>query len=437
MTGSRRRSIAAAGALALALGLLASACSSTSSGSPQTTPNTTASNSSSIPASAFSDHTGITKTSVTVGNVSTLTAGLFEGAAVGTEAYADYVNSTGGVNGRKLVVDGFDDSFQGAGNAQATRSSVQQDFALVGGFSIEDSYGASFLATQPGVPAVGESISLTMNKLPNYFSAVPQQPGFQEGVLQYFKKQYPDATQALGTLIGNQPSDATSWAGDQYALTKTGYKVVYNSTYGITQTDFTANVIAMKSAGVKMILLDQMAENYAAAFLKDLTQQNFHPIVLLGAAAYTNNLVKDSGGAAAVDGYYLSQAYSLYLGQDAQQVPAVNTFLHWVQVASPSFKPDLFALYGWISGELFAQALRNAGSNPSRGSVLQALSKITTFNAQNLIAPTNPSARTISNCYILANIVNGNFQRLDDPAIQSSTNGFRCDYAFLSPRTAG
>jgi len=431
--------MAAASALVLALSLLASACSSTNSNSSQTTASTTGSSSSSgsIPASAFSDHTGITKTSVTVGNVSTLTAGLFKGAAVGTEAYADYVNSTGGVNGRKLMVNGYDDNFQGAGNGQATRQSAQQDFALVGGFSIEDSYGATVLATQPGVPAVGESISLTMNKLPNYFSAVPQQPGFQEGVLQYFKKKYPDAIQSLGTLIGDQPSDATSWAGDQYALTKTGYTVIYKSTYGVTQTDFTANVIAMKNAGVKMILLDQMAENYASAFLKDLTQQNFHPIVLLGAAAYTNNLVQDSGGAAAVDGYYLSQAYSLYLGQDAQQVPAVNTFLHWVQVASPGFKPDLFALYGWISGELFAQALKNSGSNPSRGSVLQALSKVTTFNAQNLIAPTNPAARTISNCYLLASIVNGSFQRLDDPSIQSSTNGFRCDYTFLSPSKAG
>ena len=195
-------------------------------------------------------------------------------------------------------------------------------------------------------------------------------------------------------------------------------------------------MIAMKNAGVKMVLLDQMAENYASSFLKDLTQQNFHPIVLLGAAAYTNNLVQDSGGAAAVDGYYLSQAYSMYLGQDAQQVPAVSTFLHWVQVASPGFKPDLFAFYGWISAELFAQALKNAGSNPSRGSLLQALSKVTSFNAQNLIAPTNPAARTISNCYILANIVNGDFQRLDDPPIQSSTNGFRCDYTYLSPSRA-
>jgi len=36
-----------------------------------------------IPASAFSDHTGITSSTVTIGNVSTLVAGLFKGAEVG------------------------------------------------------------------------------------------------------------------------------------------------------------------------------------------------------------------------------------------------------------------------------------------------------------------------------------------------------------------
>ena len=44
-----------------------------------------------------------------LGNVSTLEFGLFKGAAVGTEAYADYVNALGGIDGRKLVVDSSDD----------------------------------------------------------------------------------------------------------------------------------------------------------------------------------------------------------------------------------------------------------------------------------------------------------------------------------------
>ncbi|MBF6555619.1 MAG: hypothetical protein IVW52_05510 [Acidimicrobiales bacterium] len=85
------------------------ACSSTSSSS-----NTTSASGggSGIPASAFSDHTGITSTSVSVANIATLSlGGLFKGAEVGTQAYADYVNSTGGVKGRKIRVDSADDNF--------------------------------------------------------------------------------------------------------------------------------------------------------------------------------------------------------------------------------------------------------------------------------------------------------------------------------------
>jgi branched-chain amino acid transport system substrate-binding protein len=45
---------------------------------------------------------------VTVGQVDDLTAplpGLFTGAEDGTQAYFDYVNSTGGVNGRMIRLD--------------------------------------------------------------------------------------------------------------------------------------------------------------------------------------------------------------------------------------------------------------------------------------------------------------------------------------------
>ncbi len=66
-----------------------------------------------------------------------------------------------------------------------------------------------------------------------------------------------------------------------------------------------------------------------------------------------------------------------------------------MQRRSPGFKTDLFTLYGWLSAELFSQALKNAGSNPSRGSLLQALSKITSFSGDNIIAPNNPAARTV------------------------------------------
>ncbi len=95
-----------------------------------------------------------------------------------------------------------------------------------------------------------------------------------------------------------------------------------------------------------------------------------------------------------MDGAYLSQNLALYLGTDQTAVPAVGTFLHWVQVASPGFDPDLFTAYGWLSADLFVQGLKNAGSNPSRGSLLQALSKITSFNGSGFNAPSDPATKT-------------------------------------------
>jgi ABC-type branched-subunit amino acid transport system substrate-binding protein len=368
-----------------------------------------------------------------VANVSTLTGGLFKGASVGTQAYADYVNSTGGVKGRTIVVDSGDDLFQGATNTQLTQSAVNSDFALVGGFSLEDQFGGVVLSHNPGMPDVTVSLDQTTLHLPNVFSPAPAAGGWQEGSLQYFKKKFPQGVTAAGALVADEPSAQTDWNGEKYVMEQVGYHIVYDQTFAITQTDFTQNVIAMRNAGVKMLFIEQMPANYASGVLKALQQQNFHPTVVLGASTYSNQLVPDSGGQAAVNGSYLDQNASLFLGGDATAIPAVGTFLHWVQVASPGFQPDLFTLYGWISGELFAQGLGNAGSNPSRGSLLQSLEKITSFNGNNIEATVNPVAKTLSNCYLIGQVVNGQFQRLDDPPINSSTSGYRCDYQYVTP----
>jgi ABC-type branched-subunit amino acid transport system substrate-binding protein len=393
-----------------------------------------ASSASKIPSSAFQVHTGITKTQVKLANVSTLSIGLFTGATVGAQAYADYVNSTGGINGRKLVISDSDDQFTGATNKQATQNAINNDFAMVGNFSLEDSFGGALLKTNPGMPDVSVVLDPATNKLPNVFSPVPLNAGWEEGPLQFIKQKYPNDIHAVGAMVGGLPSSETDWAGEKYALGKVGFKVIYDPTYTVSTTDFTQNVIAMKNAGVKIVFMDSMAESYAASFLKDLTQQDFHPVVVLGAATYTNSLVKDAGGAAAVNGDYLEQNTSLYLGQDAKTVPAVGTFLHWVNVASPGFKTDLYTLYAWLSTELFAQALKNAGSNPSRGSELQALSKITTFDGNAIVAPTDPATKSVGNCYLIAKVVNGQFERTsDDPPVSSSTHGYRCDYSYINP----
>jgi ABC-type branched-subunit amino acid transport system substrate-binding protein len=410
---------------AVVLAAVLAGCSSTN------TPTTVSSSTkSTIPQSAFSDHTGITPTSVSIGNVSTLFEGIFEGAAVGTEAYADYVNAHGGIDGRRIIVDSSDDHYSGAPNKQETQAAVGSDFAMVGGFSLFDNFGGTVLEANPQVPNVTVSLDLTTADLPNSFSPAPAVNGWQLGALTYFAHKFPADVQHTGALVADEPSATSKWLAEKAAMGTRGYKVVFDPTFDISTTDFNQYVIQMKSDGVKMLFLEQMPENYAAAVVKALNQQDFHPVVVFGGSTYSQELVPNSGGAAAIDGAYMEQNTALFLGEDSPGIPAVSTFLSWVQKASPGFHADLYTLYGWLSAELFAQALKEAGPDPSRGSVLQALRTITSFSGGYLTGPADPAHKIPTTCYIIARIVNGTFQRLDDPPVDGPSHGYRCDQPF-------
>lgn len=384
-----------------------------------------------IPSSAFRDHTGVTPSSVTVGNVSTELGGLFTGAVIGTKAYAAYVNSLGGVNGRKVVVSSADDQFTGALNKQETTAVLHNDFASVGGFSLEDSFGESVVAENPGFPDITASLDPARQTLPNNFSPWPASNGWATGPLLYFKQRYPNKVAHTGTIVANLPSTEQAWGDERAAMEHLGYSVVYDPAVPVTSTDFTSQVVAMRNAGVQILFLEQAPQNYASAVIHDLDQQNFHPVVVLGAPSYSPQLVKNAGGAQAVNHAYLAQTASLYLGGDAARIPAVATFNTWVHRVDPGFTPDTFTLGGWLCAELFVDALRSAGADPSRGSLLQALRKIGALNSDNLIPVSNPAGKVPITCYLLGQITNGSFQRLDDPPVTGSTKGFRCDGTYF------
>ena len=81
--------------------------------------------------------------------------------------------------------------------------------------------------------------------------------------------------------------------------------------------------------------------------------------------------------------------------------------------------------------------MKNAGHTPSRGSLLQALGKVITFNGTGIQAPTDPANKTVSNCYLLGQINNGQWTRLDDPPVKGRTGGYRCTDSYYVPPGAG
>ncbi|MGH9917342.1 MAG: ABC transporter substrate-binding protein, partial [Nitrososphaerales archaeon] len=145
----------------------------------------------------------MTATSVTVGQIDDLTlpvAGLFKGAEDGTKAYFDYINSKGGVNGRKIILDARDSQYQAGVVARNTTSIIQNDFAMVGGFSLQDSAELP-LINQAQMPDVAFPLAVPLSQSPYVYSPAPNPVNdYPVGFMKYLKKKYPQDIKHVGIL---------------------------------------------------------------------------------------------------------------------------------------------------------------------------------------------------------------------------------------------
>jgi branched-chain amino acid transport system substrate-binding protein len=361
----------------------------------------------------------------TVGNVSTVgggVPGLFKGAVVGTDAYLAYVDATGGVDGRKIRLVADDDKLSCATNEADTSSLVSEVLAFVGSFSLFDQCSQSILAKHPEVPDVSVSTNPGTNALPNDFSVSPLVPGMDIGPLEYFKKLDPQATQHVGVLVANAGSSPEQWQGQEKAMEALGYKIPFVYFFNPLDDNFTQQVIQMEQQGIQMVVLMETNDTYGGTLMQEIHTQGFHPQVIWGGpSTYSPAFITNAGGAAAVDGYYLEMAQSLWLAGAASKVPADETFLHWVHGLYPSFVPDLYSLYGWASAQLFVQALRDAGPDPTQAAVLHALEHITDFDADGLLPPADPAQKYPATCYLIAQVRGGAWD-----ALEPADGGYTC-----------
>jgi len=405
LTAGLRRSRTVA--VVAAMALLVTACGSTKPGS---SPATTSANSSTTaaptgaatPSGALSP--GVTATSVTVGQVDDLTLplpGLFKGAEDGTEAYFDYINSLGGVNGRMIKLDAADSLYSEGTVASATAAQIKNDFALVGGFSLDDAAEEPLIASAK-MPDIAYPLDPDLSSLPSSYSPFPNADNeAPTTIFKVLKKKFPTQIKHVGILWANATaSTAIAERSFERAAKAEGFKIVYDASFVPSQTTFLANVLTMKSDGVQMFFTQQLPDSYAETVATEMSEQNFHPINV-EEDAYTANLIKDGG--AAVNGMYLSMGFSLYLGTDGN-LPAVKLFTKWMNKADPSANFELESLFGWASAELFVDGLKEAGSPPTRAGLEAALDKVTSFNADGLLATGDPAQDIPASCVLLAQV---------------------------------
>jgi branched-chain amino acid transport system substrate-binding protein len=363
---------------------------------------------------------GVTGTTLTVGNVSIISGpvpGFGTSSQRAVQAYINYVNSQGGVYGRKLALAAADDRFDSGANRSQTEQLKTKVFAFVGGLSVVDDGGAAVL-NNTNIPDVGLSLSDGRIKLPNNFSPAPidlaQGGNGVQGAMAYYKAQ--------GAVKG-----AVIWPGQAIAraraqgyvkdMQRAGLTVDYQAEVSTTETNYSGLAAQIQQKKIDVVITT-LEVNGMASLAKALKQQGYQPKVAdYGAQAYGPQFLKLAGSAA--EGVTLNVAYDIF--ENRANDAAMNNFLTWFSRTAPGQDPDYFSILAWSAADLFVRALKAAGPKATRDTTLAELKKITSFDAGGMLAPINPAAKHWADCFLVVKVVNGKWTRVEPAA-----SGFHC-----------
>ncbi len=405
-------------AILTSFALIAAACgargaTSASSGSAQGSSATSGASGGSGTSGLQSSDVGISPTSIqisTIEDVGGPDPGLFESSKDAMQAFVAYQNSIGGVEGRKLVLTTYDSAIDPTKFQAFTQTSCSSDFAVVGSYSIGDNGGVS-VGQQCGIPEVPAATTAPqVLAAHNVVAPLPLQPNqISTGYFHWLAQTYPNAVTKAGTLFpDNQVTRVASQRVVSVAQTQ-GFHYLENQVVNLIQLDFTSFVLDMKNKGVQLF---QWGADYQAMgrILQSMQQQSWHPQVFDGTAAgYTQGFIRQSGPSA--QGMLMSLPISPL--EEQSQIPMLHTYLTWLDKAAPGHvPPDIFGVSSWSAGLLFVKAVEQAGKNPTRAKVLDALHAIHDWNGDGIQAPTNPGSGIGTNCFVVVKVQGKGFVRV-------------------------
>lgn len=372
---------------------------------------------------------GVTATEIRLGWVGTLTGpvpGIFRGALAGTQAWVQYQNSQGGLMGRKLSLVPADDALDSGKNRAAHLQLKDKVFSFVGSFSITDDGGAPVI-TECKCPDISGNLSLAMHNSPSHYGPQPAAPGWRSGPARYYAKKFgKPVIEKMAFFFSQVPVSEAIAKEQRRVYEQAGFKVVYSRGVPPNDNNQTADVVQMRQAGVRAIAFQGDLPTFGR-LVNAMAQQNFKVDLLnLGNAIYDTNTFK-TVSPDALENLFVDQVYGMFLGEDAGRIPEITLFNEWMKRTAPGQNVDLFAMYGWLSGRLFADAMNKmatAGKNPVRADLLQTLKTWGTWDGKGLVAPVDIGKKKPSDCFfVFTSTADGKFRRTYPGANQNYSCG--------------
>jgi branched-chain amino acid transport system substrate-binding protein len=332
---------------------------------------------------------GVTATQITLGGTLPLTgvAAAYGSVGRGADAYFKYVNSKGGVFGRKIVYKYLDDEFNVAKTIAETQELVEQDqvLAIFNSVGTEHALAVRAYLNDRKVPQlfVGSGVSKLATDHAKYPWSMGYLPSFAgEGAIygRYIAAHKPNAK--IAVLYESSDFGKDMLNGLRRGL-RGKAKIVGTQSYEVADNDVSSQMAKLKSSGANTLMLFATPQfaifGYVGAF-----RLGWHPQVYVTSVSISPDIMKIARVASSRKQVERSISIAFVKDPTAKQWAKDKTVTLYKSIVRrflPGAKADdVFNYYGMAVAYTMVDTLRKAGRNLTRASVLRAATHLNETN---------------------------------------------------------
>lgn len=315
-------------------------------------------------------------------------------------AYINMINDQGGVNGRKIKLIQYDNSYSPPKAAEQVRKLVEGDevlltFQIIGtpsNAAVQKYLNAKkvpqlFAATGASKFTDPKNFPWTMGFNPNYFV---------EGRIygQYILKNYPNAK--VGVLYQNDDLGRDYLNGLKAGLgDKAASMVVAEASYEVADPTINSQILKLRDAGADL-LFSASTPKQAAQAIKKNAEIGWHPVHIVDINATSVGAVLKPAGLEASKGII-----SVNYGKDPldpawKDDPGMKKYFDFMAKYYPEGDKDSnFNTYGYSTTQLLVHVLQQCGDNLTRENVMKQAASLKDVKLDlalpGILANTSPS----------------------------------------------
>ena len=292
----------------------------------------------------------------------------------GAQAYFDYVNAHGGVNGRKIVYKVEDDQYNPVQTVSLTQKLVEQEgvFAIFNSIGTEHALAVRDYLNRRKVPQlfVGSGAAVIGTQHAKYPWTIGLLPSFTgEGLIygRLIAKDHPKAK--IGVLYENDEYGHELLAGLERGLGSRASQIVGTQSYALLDTSVVSQVQSLKASGADTFVIFALPQQAAQAFVaasklgwkptEYVTSVSIDPVVMKIVHLSSDNTV----GVGTTSTAFLHDPTNPTQRNSA----GVKLYLQIMKRYLPSEDPKAVAhIYGMMAAYAMVDALKHAGRNLTR-----------------------------------------------------------------------